>query len=448
MSSLTFLETDSESIYNAVITNLEESVDEPLYPGDERRIFGDALVALFVSICTSVNDVAKQKMLQYARGEVLDALGARYQCTRLEATAAKTTLRFSVNESMEVNIIIPEGTRATPDNSLYFKTIEAAVLQAGSYYVDVPAEAVDAGEAGNDYAVGTISQLVDMIPYIDSVTNTVITNGGDDGEPYPEDDGGAGDDHYRERIELAPTSISAAGSEDSYKYYAKSADASITDVEVISDTEVVKKKLPLYGGCAFLGGRDYLVSTLEVSGAALNTDYTVKYSDELLVITFTGDAASKESVDVQINRDMAGRVLIIPMLSGGELPGEDILKKISEICSADEVRPMTDQVEVRAPETVKYDIAIKYYTTMSDESDCVKTIEGSGGAIDLFKAWQNEKLGRDINPDKLRSLCLAPSSGTGCYRIEIESPSYEQISNTQIAQFSGNLTVSHIVAEE
>ena len=82
MSSLTFLETDSESIYNAVITNLEESVDEPLYPGDERRIFGDALVALFVSICTSVNDVAKQKMLQYARGEVLDALGARYFCKR------------------------------------------------------------------------------------------------------------------------------------------------------------------------------------------------------------------------------------------------------------------------------------------------------------------------------------------------------------------------------
>lgn len=68
MADLSFLETDSNRIYEDVISALEESVREPLYPGDERRIFGDALVALFVSVYNKANDACKQKMLQYARG--------------------------------------------------------------------------------------------------------------------------------------------------------------------------------------------------------------------------------------------------------------------------------------------------------------------------------------------------------------------------------------------
>lgn len=448
MSDLTFLETDSERIYDEVISSLEESVGEPLYPGDERRIFGDALVALFVAIFTTVNDAAKQKMLQYARGEVLDALGARYQCVRLEATAAQTVLRFSVKERMGFNIIIPEGTRATPNNSLYFKTTESAVLQAGSYYVDVPAEAVEAGAAGNDYVAGTISQLVDMVPYIDSVANTTVTIGGDDGEPYPEVDGGAGDDHYRERIELAPTSISAAGSEDSYRYYAKSADASIADVAIISDEELITRTLTVYGGCAFLGGRDFLLDTLVVEGCTLGTDYTVSYEDALLQITFIGDKASAASVNVSISQKMAGKVLIVPILKGGVIPDEDVLDKISAICSADDVRPMTDLVEVRAPELVPYDIEIMYYTTSAEESDCVSSIEGSGGALDQYKDWQGTKMGRDINPDKLRSLCLVPPGGTGCTRIEVVAPVHTTVGRAQIAVFSGNIKVSHRVEEE
>ena len=96
MADLSFLETDSNRIYENVISALEESAGEPLYPGDERRIFGDALVALFVSIYNEANEACKQKMLQYASGEVLDAIGARYNCIRIAPTTAKTVLRFSV----------------------------------------------------------------------------------------------------------------------------------------------------------------------------------------------------------------------------------------------------------------------------------------------------------------------------------------------------------------
>ncbi len=56
MPELTFIETNSERIYNTVITSLEKSVGEPLYPGDERRIFGDALVAVVLAIYSKTND--------------------------------------------------------------------------------------------------------------------------------------------------------------------------------------------------------------------------------------------------------------------------------------------------------------------------------------------------------------------------------------------------------
>ena len=164
MADLSFLETDSNRIYEDVISALEESVREPLYPGDERRIFGDALVALFVSVYNKANDACKQKMLQYARGEVLDAIGARYNCIRIAPTTAKTVLRFSVKSPLNGNILISEGTRVTPDNEIYFKTTENVVLQAGKYSVTVDAVACETGANYNGYQEGTLNQLVDLVP--------------------------------------------------------------------------------------------------------------------------------------------------------------------------------------------------------------------------------------------------------------------------------------------
>ena len=452
MADLSFLETDSDAIYNTVIRALEQNVDEALYPGDERRIFGDALVAVFVSVFNQVNDACKQKMLQYASGKVLDALGERYACYRIASRPAKTALRFSVNAPVAGNILIEKGTRATPDYTVYFRTTETAVLEAGKLYVDIPAESVGNGEKYNDYLVGTVNQLVDLVPYIDVVENISVTSGGDDGEPYPESDGGIGDEHYRERIRLAPTALSVAGPRDAYEYHAKSADASIVDVAILSDIQNVCYKVPVYEGKAFLGGSGYDIGTLEVSIAENKVPasaYTVVYENDLLVITFLAtsqlsDLETEQTVDISIDTDLAGKVLIVPILEGGKIPTEDILQKVSEVCSAEDVRPMTDQVIVRAPMQVEYELIITYYTTVSEESDCIHTIEGPKGALEQFKIWQDSKMGRDINPDKLRALCLSPEHGVGCTRIVVESPEYKELKETEVAKCT-HISVKHVL---
>ena len=252
--------TDATTIYNTLIAALEKGAGEPLYPGDERRIFGEGLVAVFVALYNSLDDTGRQTLLRYARGEVLDAIGERLDVHRLEGSPAKTTMRFSVSTPQPNNIIIPKWTKVTPDSDHYFATDEIAVLQAGAYSVEIPTSAVSNGTEYNGYAPGTITTLVDLIPYIESVTNITATAGGDDGEPYTEE----GDNRLRERIRLAPASRSTAGPEQAYIYWAMTADSSIIDARAVSETETISRTLTVYDGHAFIGGGRLLPDTLIV----------------------------------------------------------------------------------------------------------------------------------------------------------------------------------------
>ncbi len=371
-----FMETDAAQIYTAVIGGLMENVGEPLYPGDERRIFGDALVAVLVAMYSEFNDKMQQRTLQYARGQVLDALGERYGVSRAEPAHATAVFRFSVEASRSENIIISAGTKITTDGSVYFATDETVVLQAGSTYVDVQGTCTEGGSAYNGFTAGTIATLVDLIPYITSAENTTISSGGDDGEPYTED----GDNRFRERIRLAPSTLSTAGPESGYRYFALTADPDIIDVAI--------------------------------------------------------DSPSANVID------------IYPLMTGGAVPDEETLQKVEAVCSAANVRPMTDQVTAKAPTQVSYDIQVKYYCTKDNEADTIRAIEGEGGAIAQYNAWQTGALDRDINPDQLRKLILCPdwdSSLVGADRVEITQPVFTPISKSQVAKFSGSLTVTHEV---
>ena len=118
----------------------------------------------------------------------------------------------------------------------------------------------------------------------------------------------------------------------------------VTDAVVESETETVTRTLPVYDGHAFQGGANLLPETLTVylpSGAeaAPETDYTATYNDELLTLSLSGALTEAETVKIEITRNMYGRVKIVPICAGGEIPDEDILADVLAACSADDVRP-------------------------------------------------------------------------------------------------------------
>ena len=448
MSELNFIQTDAGKVLDTVMEELENGVNEPLYPGDERRITGEAMAQVAVILFNSVNDACRQKMLRYARGEVLDALGENRDVYRYTPTSATTTLRFGVSEEVASNIIIPAGIRVTGDFQHYFLTDSTAVLAAGSLSVDVTATAENGGAEYNDIAPGALNKIVDVseVPLLDYVTNVDATAGGGDKE---------GDEPFRERIREAENRLSTAGPSRAYKYWALAANPRVSDAVVSSDTESISRTLPVYAAHAFQGGANLLPDTLAVylpdgSEAVAGTDYTATYEDELLTLALSGGLAEAESVEIRITRNMYGRVKIVPICAGGELPDEEVLADVLEACTADDVKPLTDLVTVQAPSVEYYDIELTYYTTKADESEVVKNVEGSGGAIDQYIYWQGSTLDQDINPDELRKMILCPhweDNLKGANRVTITKPEYTELPSTTVAKFSGNLKVQHFVKD-
>lgn len=433
---------DAGAIYDALITGAEAAVKEPLYPGDERRIFLEAMMPVLVAVYTSVNDAARQSMLRYARGEVLDALGERLGVTRLAGTSATCTLRFELAEARKVATAIPKWTKVTADSSVYFATDRDAVIAAGETSVDVPATCTAPGLLGNGYPPQALSVLVDLIAYVSKVSNIDETSGGDDGELYDD----AGDDRFRERIRLAPERLSVAGPEEAYVYWAKTADAGIADVKAISETETFERKVAVEEGKAHIGGDLLLPEGLTVDGE--EEGFAYEYEDSLLTITLEEPLKSKPEVTVRLRHKMDGRVRIVPLMDGGELPDEDVLARVAEAVNARDVRPMTDVVTVEAPTRVEYGVKLTYWTTPRLEAEVVEAVEGDGGAIDRFNADQCSKLGRDIIPDVLKTYIMQPEEGPGAIRVEIEEPAYAELEDGQVAHFNGTIEASHQLETE
>ena len=436
---LNFLETSAQEIWNTVLDELENEVAEPLYPGDERRIFGEALVQVLVAWYSAVNDACRQKMLMYARDDVLDAIGETRDVERLDPIYATTTLRFSVENALASNLVIPEGIRASNDYEHYFATDATAVLPAGSLYVDVPATATEGGEDYNGIGPNEICRIIDVsqVPLIDAVANLTETAGGADIED---------DDSYRERIREAENRLSTAGPAKAYKYFALSANPLVSDVIVMSEKETLTEDLTVHGGYIFRGGDTLLPDTLKVykTGSTLaveGTDYSKTYANDLLTIQLLGTLASEATAKIEIERDMRGRVKIVPICAGGELPSEDVLADVLEACSSDDVKPLTDIVTVEAPQVENYDIELTYYVNTSNESAVVSAVEGSGGAIDSYVYWQDSALDQDVNPSELMKRIL----NAGATRVEIVKPEYTELNETTVAKFSGSKTVTHIV---
>ena len=170
----------------------------------------------------------KQNILKYSYSDFLDNLAIFKGVTRNPATAATTTLRFTLSAERDTATGIPQGTRVSTAGSIYFATDVYAEIPAGSTTVDVPATCTVAGTDGNGLAIGELTTIVDPIPYVASVSNTTATEGGAEIES---------DADLAERVFLAPGAYSTAGPEDGYIYHAKAYSPAVGDVEATSDQE-------------------------------------------------------------------------------------------------------------------------------------------------------------------------------------------------------------------
>lgn len=129
---------------------------------------------------------------------------------------------------------------------------------------------------------------------------------------------------------------------------------------------------------------------------------------------------STEIADVVANRPSAGKVNLYVLMDDGTIAKTETKNAVLAACSADTVRPLTDDVAVKDPETVNYNIAFTYYIP-SDAAVSSAEIEAAvDAAVAQYAAWQCAKLGRDINPSYLIGLLMQ----TGIKRVVLTSPAF------------------------
>ncbi len=129
---------------------------------------------------------------------------------------------------------------------------------------------------------------------------------------------------------------------------------------------------------------------------------------------------STEIADVVANSPTPGVVKIYVLMEGGALAGEEMKSKVLAACSEDTKRPLTDHVFVEDAEVVPYDINFTYYLQTGRTKSAAEIAAAVNAAVEQYKAWQCEKLGRDIKPDELREYLYH----TGIKRIELTAPAF------------------------
>ena len=97
------------------------------------------------------------------------------------------------------------------------------------------------------------------------------------------------------------------------------------------------------------------------------------------------------------------------------------------------VRPLTDNVNIKEPNKINYSIDFDYYIDKDNET-LVNVIKSNvDKTVQEYVEWQKEKIGKDINPDELiKRLKIA-----GVKRVVLRSPAFQKLSFNQVGINNG-----------
>lgn len=132
---------------------------------------------------------------------------------------------------------------------------------------------------------------------------------------------------------------------------------------------------------------------------------------------------------VAVNSPTPGVVNIYPLLSGGEIPTDEIIQIVEDVLTDEQVRPLTDDVHVYAPTALEYTLSVTYYIDRAKTTTAASIQAAVEAAADAWISWQRERLGRDINPSELIHRMIT----AGAKRVTVSAPAYTETAFNQLA---------------
>ncbi|MBR0035209.1 MAG: baseplate J/gp47 family protein [Synergistaceae bacterium] len=331
LSEVIFAEKDPDKITSEILSIYESLTGRTLARADPVRLFLDAVILSIIQQRNLIDFAAKQNLLAYASGEYLDHIGALLGVSRLEASHAVTTIRFTLSIPFANNVVIPSGTRVSTGDGAVFSTVYDCVIPKGTLIGEVTTRCVNAGTSGNGYAPGQVNRLVDVLGFGTKAENITETSGGTDAES---------DENFRERIQIAPESFSVAGPKEAYRYFARSANADIIDVAVMGPPDTNPGYVDIYplmtGGT--LPSDEVLGEVLKVCSAENvrpDTDYvsvkspvSVNYSLNVKYWIDDKDSVNSSYIRSEVESEVEGWILWQRQKLGRDINPSELIRRV------------------------------------------------------------------------------------------------------------------------
>lgn len=134
--------------------------------------------------------------------------------------------------------------------------------------------------------------------------------------------------------------------------------------------------------------------------------------------------------DVLVQSDNPVDVIVEFIMSDGELPTTGLIQGLQLYLQNKQIRPLTDKVTVKAPDTVDYKLDVRYYINTSDlkRADTIKA--NVTASVEQYIVWQRSKIGRDINPSQLIQMMVS----AGAKRVEVKLPVFQVVGAANVAK--------------
>lgn len=369
----------------------EKETGKTLYPAQSERISISVFNKLFNLFKIQVNEAFKNLLLPYAKGIFLDIIGAFLGCPRLSASQAVAVLLIKLYETFSFDKTIPKGTEIeTSDGEYIFTTDKDVTIKAGELTAEVNITSVLAGSVLN-YKKDEITNLIQNYEYVESVTNITDATGGSDAEE---------DEAYRERLYIAAEKSSTAGPSMAYKYFAMSADKTITDVQV----ECIQEDASIS-----ISGQTYIEKDGIIDNDIIHAQ--VNYSTGNFSITL-----KEQEIALDVKIPPCARVDIYALTKDGA-PSESIINKIYAEVNCEERRPLSDYVVVSS--AVKGEFSIKSKVFIASDADYNSVVSRVQAALNNYLSELRLKLNRPVIPSEIIALI---QNIDGVVSVELEAP--------------------------
>ena len=179
-----------EEIYQELLEDFSKRIGRDVSHSCDLAVRLYAVAAQVQALYAQMDWVQRQSFPQTAQGIYLDYHAQTRALERRDAVKATGTMRFSVRTAPQEALSIPAGTVCLNAAGVRYETVQETALAAGETFVDAPAQAVEAGAAGNT-AADTVLFLSAPPAGIVSCSNSTAFAGGEDEED---------DESLRERI--------------------------------------------------------------------------------------------------------------------------------------------------------------------------------------------------------------------------------------------------------